>query len=134
PFREVPKMPKVRKSDVVWVDPRLVCEVEFAEWTHDGRLRAPSYQGLREDKPPEEVRREEAVADRIVKGTRELKFSNLDKVFFPKVGITKGDLIEYYRAIAPVLVPHLKDRPFTMVRWLDGIVAGRFFQMDALSH
>ena len=134
PFREVPKMPKVRKSDVVWVEPRLVCEVEFAEWTHDGRLRAPSYQGLREDKSPEEVRREEPVADKIVKGTRELKFSNLDKVFFPKEGITKGDLIEYYRAIAPVLVPHLKDRPFTMVRWPDGIEAGRFFQKDAPSH
>ena len=44
-------MPKVRKSDVVWVEPKLVCEVEFAEWTHDGRLRAPSYKGLREDKP-----------------------------------------------------------------------------------
>src|SRR5439155_11119060 len=47
PFREVPKMPKVRKGDVIWVEPKLVCEVEFAEWTHDGRLRAPSYQGLR---------------------------------------------------------------------------------------
>src|SRR5919109_2504980 len=57
-FREVPKMPKVRKSDVIWVEPRLVCQVEFAEWTHDGRLRAPSYKGLREDKFADEVRRE----------------------------------------------------------------------------
>jgi bifunctional non-homologous end joining protein LigD len=134
PFHEVPKMPKVRKSDVVWVEPKLVCEVEFAEWTHDGRLRAPSYKGLREDKAAEEVRREEPTADRITKGNRELKLSNLDKVFFPKEGITKGDLIEYYRAIAPVLVPHLEDRPFTMVRWPDGIEAGRFFQKDAPSH
>jgi bifunctional non-homologous end joining protein LigD len=134
PFREVPKMPKVRRSDVVWVEPKLVCEVEFAEWTHDGRLRAPSYQGLREDKAPEEVRREEPTADRITKGSRELKLSNLDKVFFPQEGITKGDLIEYYRAIAPVLVPHLEERPFTMVRWPDGIEAGRFFQKDAPSH
>ena len=45
PFREVPKMPKVRKQDVIWVEPKLVVEVVFAEWTHDGRLRAPSYQG-----------------------------------------------------------------------------------------
>jgi bifunctional non-homologous end joining protein LigD len=134
PFREVPKMPKVRKSDVIWVEPKLVAEVEFAEWTHDGRLRAPSYQGLREDKAAEEVRREKPIADRITKGTRELKLSNLDKVFFPAEGITKGDLIEYYRAVAPVLVPHLKDRPFTMVRWPDGIEAGRFFQKDAPSH
>jgi bifunctional non-homologous end joining protein LigD len=134
PFREAPKMPKVRKSDVVWVEPELVVQVEFAEWTHDGRLRAPSYKGIREDKSAEEVRREEPIADRIVQGTRELKLSNLDKVFFPVEGITKGDLLEYYRAVAPVLLPHLKDRPFTMVRWPDGIEAGRFFQKDAPSH
>src|SRR2546429_2246667 len=134
PFREVPKMPKVRKSDVIWVEPKLVCEVEFAEWTHDGRLRAPSYKGLREDKAAEEVRREEPIADRVTKGSRELKLSNLDKVFFPKEGITKGDLVEYYRAVAPAILPHLKDRPFTMVRWPDGIEAGRFFQKDAPSH
>jgi bifunctional non-homologous end joining protein LigD len=134
PFKEVPTMPKVRKGDVVWVEPELVCEVEFAEWTHDGRLRAPSYKGLREDKAAEDVRREEPVADRIVKGGRELKLSNLDKVFFPKEGITKGDLLEYYRAVAPVLVPHLENRPFTMVRWPDGIETARFFQKDAPSH
>jgi bifunctional non-homologous end joining protein LigD len=134
PFREVPKMPKVRKSDVVWVEPKLVSQVEFAEWTHDGRLRAPSYKGLREDKPAEEVRREEPITDRVTKGSRELKLSNLDKVFFPVEKITKGDLLEYYRAVAPALLPHLRDRPFTMVRWPDGVEAGRFFQKDAPSH
>ena len=134
PFPEVPKLPKVRKGDVIWVEPELVCEVVFAEWTHDGRLRAPSYQGLRDDKPAEAVRREEPITDTVKKGTRELKLSNLDKVFFPVEGIRKGDLLEYYRAVAPVLVPHLQDRPFTMVRWPDGIEAGRFFQKDAPSH
>ena len=134
PFREVPKMPKIRKGDVIWVEPTLVAEVEFAEWTHDGRLRAPSYKGLREDKRAADVRREEAVVDRVVKGSRELKLSNLDKVFFPVEGITKGDLLEYYRAVAPVLVPHLKDRPFTMIRYPDGIEAGHFFQKDAPKH
>jgi bifunctional non-homologous end joining protein LigD len=134
PFREVPKMPKVRKSDVIWVEPKLVCEVEFAEWTHDGRLRAPSYKGLREDKAAEEVRREAPMADRVTRGSRELKLSNLDKVFFPVEGITKGDLLEYYRAVAPVLVPHMKDRPFTMIRYPDGIEGGHFFQKDAPKH
>jgi bifunctional non-homologous end joining protein LigD len=134
PFREIPKMPKVRKSDVIWVEPKLVVQVEFAEWTHDGRLRAPSYKGLREDKSPEEVRREEPITDRVTKGSRELKLSNLDKVFFPVERITKGDLLEYYRAVSPVLVPHLKDRPFTMVRWPDGIEGKKFFQKDAPSH
>jgi bifunctional non-homologous end joining protein LigD len=134
PFREVPKMPKVRKNDVIWVEPTLVAEVEFAEWTHDGRLRAPSYKGLREDKSAEEVRREEPITDVVRKGTRELKLSNLDKVFFPAERVTKGDLLEYYRAVAPVLVPQLKERPFTMVRWPDGIEGKKFFQKDAPSH
>ncbi|MDX6387583.1 MAG: bifunctional non-ous end joining protein LigD, partial [Gaiellaceae bacterium] len=134
PFREVPKMPKVRKGDVIWVEPKLVVQVEFVEWTHDGRLRAPAYKGLREDKGAEEVRREEPITDVVKKGSRELKLSNLDKVFFPVERITKGDLLEYYRAVAPVLVPHLKDRPFTMVRWPDGIEGKKFFQKDAPSH
>ena len=134
PFREVPTMPKVRRNDVIWVEPMLVAEVEFAEWTHDRRLRSPTYKGLREDKAPAEVRREEPITDVVKKGSRELKLSNLDKVFFPAERITKGDLLEYYRAVAPVLVPHLKDRPFTMVRWPDGIEGKKFFQKDAPSH
>jgi bifunctional non-homologous end joining protein LigD len=133
PFVEVPKMPKVRKGDVVWVEPKLVCEVEFAEWTHDGRLRAPSYQGLREDKTAEEVHREEpeSFPDVITSGKRTLRLSNLDKPFWPEEGITKGDLLAYYRAVAPVLVPHLKDRPFTLKRYPDGWNGKFFFQKDA---
>jgi bifunctional non-homologous end joining protein LigD len=131
PFDVVPKMPKVRKGDVAWVEPKLVCEVEFAEWTHDGRLRAPSYQGLREDKNPEDVRREEPMTNEIKRGRRVLRLSNLDKPFWPEEGITKGDLLSYYRAVAPVLVPHLKDRPFTMKRYPDGWKGKFFFQKDA---
>jgi bifunctional non-homologous end joining protein LigD len=134
PFKVVPKMPKVRKGDVVWVEPKLVCEVEFSEWTHDGHLRAPVYKGLREDKEPEEVRREVPMPTEIRHGQRVLKLSNLDKVFWPKEGITKGDLLAYYRAVAPVLVPHLKDRPFTMKRYPDGIEGDFFFQKDAPKH
>ena len=134
PFAFVPKMPKVRKADVVWVRPELVCEVEFVEWTHDGRLRAPSFQGLREDKTAGEVHREEPLPTEIRKGARLLKLSNLDKVFFPDDGITKGDLLAYYRAVAPVLLPHIKDRPFTMKRFPDGIEGGHFFQKDAPVH
>jgi bifunctional non-homologous end joining protein LigD len=134
PFPVVPKMPKVRKADVVWVKPELVCEVEFVEWTHDGRLRAPSFQGLRDDKPARGVRREEALPAELRRGRRVLRLSNLDKVFFPDDGITKGDLLAYYRAVAPVLLPHLKDRPFTMKRYPDGIEGGHFFQKDAPVH
>jgi bifunctional non-homologous end joining protein LigD len=134
PFPVVPKMPKVRKADVVWVKPELVCEVEFVEWTHDGRLRAPSFQGLRTDKAAREVHREEPVQDEIRQGKRVLRLSNLDKVFWPEERTTKGDLLAYYRAVAPVLLPHIRDRPFTMKRYPDGIEGGHFFQKDAPKH
>ncbi|MGH3037493.1 MAG: DNA ligase D [Gaiellaceae bacterium] len=134
PFAVVPKMPKVKQADVVWVTPKLVCEVEFAEWTHDGRLRAPSYKGLREDKAPAEVRREEPLETEIRRGRRTLRLSNLDKVFWPEEGITKGDLLAYYREVAPALLPHLRDRPFTMKRYPDGWRGNHFFQKDAPSH
>ncbi len=136
PFREVPKMPKVRKDAVRWVEPRLVAEVEFVEWTHDDRLRAPSYQGLREDKEATDVRREEPeqIPAEIRKGKRVLKLSNLDKPFWPEVGITKGDLLAYYRDVAPAVVPHLKNRPFTLKRYPDGAYGKFFFQKDAPKH
>jgi len=122
PFPEAPKMPRVRARDIHWVEPKLVAEVEFVEWTHDGHLRAPSYVGLREDKAPEEVEREEPqpLEEELRYGRKTLRLSNLDKPFWPDEGITKGDLLAYYRAVAPVLVPHLKDRPFTMKRYPDG--------------
>ncbi|MBA2359482.1 MAG: DNA ligase D [Actinobacteria bacterium] len=134
PFPVVPKMPKVRRGDVVWVDPELVCEVEFVEWTHEGHLRAPAYKGLREDKPAKEVRREEPITNEIKKGRRTLKLTNLDKTFWPEEGITKGDLLSYYRVVAPAVVPHLKNRPFTMKRYPDGWSGKFFFQKDAPKH
>jgi bifunctional non-homologous end joining protein LigD len=134
PFPVVPKMPKVRKGDVQWVEPRLVVEVRFSEWTHDGHLRHPAYLGVREDKSAGEVIRERAIPDVLRKGKRELRLSNLDKPFWPKEGITKGDLLGYYQDVAPVLVPHLKGRPFTMRRYPDGADGKVFFQKDAPSH
>ena len=157
PFPTPPKMPRVRRGDAVWVEPRLVAEVRFAQWTHDGHLRAPSYQGLREDKDPREVRREQAspasepepepepelepepadpapIEPEIRRGRRVLKLSNLDKPFWPEEGITKGDLLAYYRDVAPVVVPHLHDRPFTMKRYPNGWQGDFFFQKDAPSH
>jgi bifunctional non-homologous end joining protein LigD len=141
PLAVVPKMPRVRKSDVTWLEPRFVAEVEFSEWTHDGHIRQPSYKGLREDKEAGEVVAEQpsnTVLQGIEpvqrKGKRELRLSNLDKPFWPQEGITKGDLLAYYRDVAPVLVPHLKDRPFTMRRYPDGAYAQAFFQKDAPKH
>ena len=135
PFDEVPRLPRVRREDVTWVEPTLVVEVEFAEWTKDRRLRAPVYLGLRDDKTAGDV-----VAERIPmqtelkRGSRQLKLTNLDKAFWPDEGISKGDLLAFYRDIAHVLVPHLRDRPFTMKRYPDGWQGKHFFQKDAPSH
>jgi bifunctional non-homologous end joining protein LigD len=89
---------------------------------------------LRDDKKPGEVKRERPVEREVRRGSRTLKVPNLDKVFWPEEGFTKGDLLEYYERIAKVLVPHLRDRPFTMKRYPDGIEGGHFFQKDAPSH
>ena len=123
---------RIRKGDVVWVEPKLVAEASFAEFTHDGRLRSPVYLGLRDDKDASEVRREtaEPIPEVISKGKRVLRLSNLDKPFWPDEGITKGDLLAFYRDVAPVLVPHLRDRPFTMRRYPDGAFGKSFFQKD----
>ncbi len=135
PFAEVPKMPRVRRGDVVWVEPQLVAQVEFVEWTREGRLRAPVYAGLRDDKQASEVRKERAPLPPVLrKGRRELRLSNLDKPFWPDEGITKGDLVSYYRDVADVLVPHLKGRPFTMKRYPDGWRGKHFFQKQSPSH
>jgi bifunctional non-homologous end joining protein LigD len=135
PFAVVPKMPRVRPPDIVWVEPELVAEVEFAEWTHEGRLRAPSYLRLRDDRAARDVRKERMPMQPTLKrGRRELRFSNLDKPFWPDEGITKGDLIAYYRDVAEVLVPHLRGRPFTMKRYPDGWHGKFFFQKQAPSH
>jgi bifunctional non-homologous end joining protein LigD len=136
PFPTTPKMPRVRKDDVVWIEPKLVAEVSFAEWTHDGRLRAPVYLGLREDKDAQEVRKEipgqetAAIPDVIRKKSHVLRLSNLDKPFWPDEGITKGDLLAYYRDVAAVVIPHVRDRPFTMKRYPDGWQGKFFFQKD----
>ena len=134
PFAEVPKLPRSRAADVQWVEPRLVAQVRFSEWTHDRRLRHPSYLGLRDDKTASEVTSEEPTARVERHGRRELRLSNLAKLFWPEAGITKGDLLNYYQAVAPVLVPHLKGRPFTMRRYPDGAFGKVFFQKNAPTH
>ena len=143
--------PKGRENH--WVEPRLVCEVRFTEWTADGGLRHPIFIGMRTDRKPEDCRREtevEDVANAPDQGTegagstpanenapepaaapREVRLSNLRKVFWPDEGYTKGDLIAYYDAIAPWMLPYLKDRPVVLTRYPDGIKGKSFFQKDA---
>jgi bifunctional non-homologous end joining protein LigD len=149
--------------DAIFCEPQLVVEVEFSAWTSAGSLRHPVYVGLREDKPAEQVMREDTTAapaagaqagtpqpgemlgalsidrhgtkaaETMVEG-RELRLSNLDKVLYPKTGFAKGDLIAYYSQIAPVLLGHLAGRPLTVTRWPDGVQAKSFFQKQAPAH
>ena len=89
---------------------------------------------MREDKRPRAGAPRGAASNDVRKGRRELRLSNLDKPFWPEEGITKGDVLRYYRDVASVLVPHLKDRPFTMKRYPDGWQGKFFFQKDAPTH
>jgi bifunctional non-homologous end joining protein LigD len=199
-----------------FVEPRLVCEVEFSDWTRAGKVRQASYKGLREDRDPSEVVRErvepprEGSPPQTVSATgaedgvidsktaavgntatvsrttarekttarsrgqtrskttarrgpaaasasldalaplgggarvrggvevavegRTLRLTNLDKVLYPHAGFTKGELIGYYAAIAPVLLPHLRDRPLTLKRYPDGVQGEHFYEKQCPSH
>lgn len=126
-----------------WVEPRLVCEVRFTEWTADGGLRHPTFLGLRQDKRPEDCRREATVpldppapanAPARTGRTgerRQVRITNPDKIFWPAEGYTKGDLLAYYDSVAPLLLPYLADRPVVLTRYPDGIEGKSFFQKDA---
>ncbi len=119
---------------VVWTKPELVCEVRFANWTEEGRLRAPVFLGLREDLDPPPAHEHAALLAADLKEAtltidkHRLKFTNLDKLFYPKDGYRKRDLLNYYDAVAPLLLPHLKDRPLSLKRYPNGIEKPFFFQ------
>jgi bifunctional non-homologous end joining protein LigD len=116
-----------------WVEPTLVCEVRFTEWTDDGGLRHPAFLGLRDDKPARACQRETpiATATTAAGGERRVTISNPHKVFWPADGLTKGDLVAYYESIAPWLLPYLRDRPVVLTRYPDGITGKSFYQKDA---
>ncbi len=132
-----------RKRGNHWVRPELVAEVTFRHMTEAGMVRHASFMRLREDKRPDECRAEDGEMGRE-KGhlvpeplpvepalERTIAFTNPDKVFWPGPGYTKGDLIDYYRVIAPWLLPYLADRPLVLTRYPDGITGKSFYQKDA---
>ncbi len=168
-----PLDPAPRIKDVIWLEPALVCEVRFLEWTHDHMLRAPVFLGLRDDKPAREVVREEPVkvkaptknattkgakavlssepaADKVHRNSaqameatqlsgkeavvevdgHQLKFTNLNKIYYPAQKYTKRDVIEFYDRVSSFLLPHLRDRPLSLKRYPNGIDADYFFQKD----
>ncbi|MGH7349656.1 MAG: DNA ligase D, partial [Candidatus Rokuibacteriota bacterium] len=168
-----------------WVEPRLLAEVRFTDWTEDGGIRHPTFIGLRADKKPTECRREGSEqpdaepeaeperskapeplpTDRATRSTRRgrrnqagvgglgggaasappqseqeapvtpaparLQPTNVNKIFWPAEGLTKGDLIAYYERMAPLMLPYLRDRPLVLTRFPDGIGGKSFYQKDA---
>jgi bifunctional non-homologous end joining protein LigD len=130
------------EKDTTWVEPTMVAEVEYSEVTEEGLLRQPVFLRFREDKAPEEcvsARGSGAAGEeggRSEAETQEddpprVEFTNLKKIFWPEEGYTKGDLIEYYRAVSPWLLTYLRNRPVVMTRYPDGIGGKSFFQKDA---
>lgn len=136
---------------VHWIEPELVCEVEFAEWTSEGNLRQASFIALRTDKPAKDIVREEpraanqsgkpaatssgAAAPKkkapIKNGATEIpavKISNADRIIDPATNFTKMDIANYYENISEFILPHLKDRPVSLLRAPDGIASEHFFQ------
>ena len=143
PFEEVPRE---ERKGAVWLEPKLVAQIAFTERTRDGRLRHPSFKGLREDKPAREVHREarddeeagmattrkasgKASGDATFAG---ITLSNPGKIYYPGIGITKLDVARYYESVAPYMLPYVARRPISLVRCPDGIEGQHFFQRHAM--
>jgi bifunctional non-homologous end joining protein LigD len=117
-----------------WVKPQMVVEVAFSEWTPDGHVRHPTFRGVRSDKSDKAITRERATgvagapaAAPTPRVTR-VKVTNPDRVIDPSTGLKKVNLVDYYESIAGWMLPHLKDRPVSLVRAPQGITGEQFFQ------
>ena len=159
PFKKLP--PDVGRG--TWIEPKLVCEIEFTEWTPEGRLRHPSFQGLREDKKPETVGRDtEMPVDKAVKAAANevakeapnkrhpsaplkgpksdridvggIGISHPNRVVFPADGITKLEIAEFYHSVSDRILPHIVGRPLSLVRVPDTIGGQQFFQRHLPEH
>lgn len=145
PFDDPPK--GAARRGVHWLSPRLVAEVQFAERTAEGLLRHASFQGLREDKQPEEVREEtaEPAPARRRRGTMKaesvsnrpappaldasrIRLTHPDKVLYPEKGLTKRDLALYYARVSACMLPHVTGRPLMLVRCPEGASGQCFYQ------
>ncbi len=139
PFIEEPKT-----NDVAhWVEPKMIVEVKFHEWTKGGLLRQGTFLGVRDDKKAREVvhpelqKAEEPILPAADSGEDEdhldtpqgrLKITHPNKVMFPADKITKADLFAYYKSMAPFILPWMKDRPLVLRRFPGGIKAKDFYQ------
>ncbi|MGL3606248.1 DNA ligase D [Rhizobium sp. G187] len=144
-------------SDITWLKPELVAEIEFAGWTGDGQVRQAAFKGLREDKPADEVEAERPVSPEVTdapnparpiasrkvrrKGAKAqvmgVMISSPDKALWPDAGdgepVTKEDLARYHEAVGSWLIDHIRGRPCSIIRAPDGIGGEQFFQRHAMS-
>ena len=120
-------VPRAEARGAHWIKPKLVAEVAFSETTSDGILRHPSFLGLRSDKPAREVVAERPQAVAETEGDS-VKISNPGRVVFPEAGITKGEFADYFRSVAPLMLPFSAHRPLTLVRCPGGRGKKCFFQ------
>jgi bifunctional non-homologous end joining protein LigD len=143
PFTTPPEV----DTEPTWVAPQVVCVVNFIEWTEDNFLREPVYQAILADRNPRLVTRRERVVEAPAPARRRFRPSedagtaldvggnkvtvtHLDKVYWPKDGYTKGEMIAYYRDVAPLMLPYLRDRPLSLHRFPGGIAESSFYQKD----
>lgn len=126
--RDTPALdiPRAEARGGHWIEPDLVAEIAFAEVTHEGRVRHASFQGLRGDKAAKDVRPE--VPEPSPAAAADPKISNRERVIFPESGQTKGELADYYTAIAPLMLAHMSGRPISLVRCPQGRAKKCFFQ------
>ncbi|NML68368.1 DNA ligase D [Chryseobacterium sp. RP-3-3] len=147
PFETAPKT----NMPVTWTKPELVCEIKYSEITKDGIYRHPVFLAIREDKDPVEIKltpnnkkskemkaktpsnkSENSEKEKeITLDKHQVKLTNQDKIYFPKDGITKGDVIDYYQSVATYILPYLKNRPLSLNRFPNGIEEQGFYQKDA---
>ncbi|MCW5694928.1 MAG: DNA ligase D [Pseudolabrys sp.] len=153
PFASVPAEERGARGPV-WIEPKLVAEVDFRGWTHGDRVRQASFQGLREDKAPTEIVREDKQAEKVVAATSKttkaakkrsapvatkkakaaagaINLTHPDRVYWEDAGITKRDLAEYYQSVWKWMAPHVVGRPISLLRCPEGASSQCFFQKHA---
>lgn len=128
PFKNIPEI----KEKVTWVQPVLMCDVTYSQWTDDGKMRHPIFLGFhakeKKEKKFSTVAPDESSHVEIDGKT--VTLTNLTKIFWPKEKYTKADVMYYYSEIADIILPYLKDRPQSLLRFPNGVDSEHFFQKD----
>ncbi|ATY32668.1 DNA ligase D [Sphingomonas psychrotolerans] len=124
------KVPRPEARGARWIEPKLVAEVAFSEFTAENVIRHASFIALREDKKPGEIVAEKPapLSENSAAPQSSIKISSRDRVIYPESGLTKGELADYYAAVAPIALRWLGNRPISLVRCPQGRAKHCFFQ------